>query len=220
MTDLADVKCQWIIHEIAFLWNFSLALSVLVIKLFSSLFITLGEEDSMFRLKELTNPSAFPQDPSLSLLADASEGWSGTWLGVAAKRQLGVCDWCRGQKWGKNLSLWQLCLPVWTTSIFIAFENALMSVITTDYTTFFFFLLSVSTDMEWWNYSWCQGMRFFYALSKQNKTIPVSGITDTESTTLTTQTAPPLPRLLGSRDRFELHWTHKTPLELSICFSG
>lgn len=39
----------------------------------------------------------------------------------------------------KKLRLWQLLLPVWTTSIFIAFENAKMSVISTDYTTFFFF---------------------------------------------------------------------------------
>lgn len=69
---------------------------------------------------------------------------------------------------GNKLRLWRLSLPVWTTSIFIAFENAIMSVISTDYTTFF--LLSVSADMEWWNYSWCQGMSFFYALSKQNKT--------------------------------------------------
>ena len=69
---------------------------------------------------------------------------------------------------GKKLRRWRLWLPVWTTSIFIAFENAIMSVISTDYTTFFF-LLSVSTDTEWWNYSWCQGMSSFYALSKQNK---------------------------------------------------
>lgn len=70
---------------------------------------------------------------------------------------------------GKKLRLWRLLLPVWTTSIFIAFENAIMSVISTDYTTFFFFLLSVSTDTEWWNYSWCHGMSSFYALSKQNE---------------------------------------------------
>lgn len=48
---------------------------------------------------------------------------------------------------GKKLSLRQLCLPVRTTSIFIAFENALMSVITTDYTTFFFYCLYPQT----WN---------------------------------------------------------------------
>lgn len=89
---------------------------------------------------------------------------------AAAKRQLGACALSQQvRSGGKKLRLWQRCLPVWTTGIFIAFENALMSVVSTDYTTFSF-LLSASTDMEWWNYSWCQGMRFFYALSKQNKT--------------------------------------------------
>lgn len=43
--------------------------------------------------------------------------------------------------------------------------------------------------MEWWNYSWCQGMRFFLCLikTKQNKTILVSGSTYTESTMLITR---------------------------------
>ena len=41
--------------------------------------------------------------------------------------------WVKGK-----LRRWRLLLPVWTTSIFIAFENAIMSVISTDYTTFFF----------------------------------------------------------------------------------
>lgn len=115
-------------------------LFMLVIKLFFSLYQIWWRRQ--YVPSEGAGPSAFPWDLSSGLLADdLSEGWLWIWLGKAAKRQLGVCAWPRasaGQKWGKKLSLWQLCLPVWTTSTFIAFKNALMSVITTDYTTFFF----------------------------------------------------------------------------------
>lgn len=44
--------------------------------------------------------------------------------------------------------------------------------------------------MEWWNYSWCQGMSF-YALSKRNKTkMFVTGSTYIRSTMLTVRTVP------------------------------
>lgn len=48
----------------------------------------------------------------------------------------------------QELRTWQLALPVWTTSIFIAFENAIMSVISTDYTTFFIVCINRHGMME------------------------------------------------------------------------
>lgn len=48
----------------------------------------------------------------------------------------------------QKLRTWQLALPVWTTSIFIAFENAIMSVISTDYTTFFIVCINRHGMME------------------------------------------------------------------------
>lgn len=52
------------------------------------------------------------------------------------------------RKLEEKLRTWQLVLPVWTTSIFIAFENAIMSVISTDYTTFFIVCINRHGMME------------------------------------------------------------------------
>lgn len=75
--------------------------------------------------------------------------WAGTWMRCPWIRDHGMWNQshCEGGT-KQELRTWQLALPVWTTSIFIAFENAIMSVISTDYTTFFIVCINRHGMME------------------------------------------------------------------------
>lgn len=115
----------------------------------------------------------------------------------------------------KKLRLWQLLLPVWTTSIFIAFENAIMSVISTDYTTFFFIVcIHRHGMMELQLMSRNEFLLCLIEKKTQNKKILVPGSTHPWSTMLSVWTVPSSWRLLGAENMWTT-WAHKMPLELS-----